>query len=247
MCWGCGHQWGQPSRDWQRALLLGDREGGPIRLSACGLTHLGRPHLPRPSGPAFHLALGAQSPLPRVPGGAGGAELSINLISASCSPHPQAAVSHPENGPGLRLGQQSPGRQQEEPKFCHGSHAFLGSQSGPSPRQGMAREAARGSEAAWAGGWALLCSPGGPHTGPGAQPLFLRKTELPKQINQPVKKKLWRKNLQLSQPRSSKGELFSEMEEETTATFFPSPLPVGAPPSMCSWEHLCPESPTPTP
>ena len=66
----------------------------------------------------------------------------------------------------------------------------------PSPLSGTGgREVAEGPRPGGTGGQALLCPQVGPHTIPGAQPLFLRKTELPKQINQPVKKKPWRKNL----------------------------------------------------
>lgn len=100
----------------------------------------------------------------------------------------------------------------------------------PSPRSGAgAREAARGSEAAWGRGWALLCPQVGPHTGPGAQPLFLRKTELPKQINQPVKKKPWRKNLSTLPAKKLKRGIVLRDGGGDNSHLLPQPFACGCP------------------
>ena len=63
----------------------------------------------------------------------------------------------------------------------------------------------------------------GPHASPGTEPPFRRKAKLPKQINQSVKKKPWRKNLSTVSAKKLKGELFPETKEETTDTFFAGP------------------------
>lgn len=82
------------------------------------------------------------------------------------------------------------------------------------------------------GGWALVPSWVGLHASLGTEPAFLRKAKLPKQINQSVK------NL-LSQPRSSKRELFLGMKKETADTFGSS-LPTGAPPRSLPHPTTCP-------
>ena len=90
-------------------------------------------------------------------------------------------------------------------------------------------------------GQALLCPKVGPHTGPGAQPLFLRKTELPKQINQPVKKKPWRKNLSTLPAKKLKRGIVLGDEGGDNRHLLPQPFARG-----CSSFHVFPGAPVPS-
>lgn len=78
----------------------------------------------------------------------------------------------------------------------------------------------------------------------GAEPHFLRKAKLPKQINQSVKSSLGERLSQLAQPRSSKGNCSRSMRRKqqivlrssSPAALLPIPPP---PPSLGCGEHLC--------
>lgn len=87
------------------AFPVGRQRGGLCKTVSLWSHPIWEATLPLPGSSIPPCPWGSES-FAWVPGGcSGGAELSINLISASCSPHPQAAVSHPENGSQARLGQ----------------------------------------------------------------------------------------------------------------------------------------------
>ena len=139
-------------------------------------------------------------------------------------------------GPGSTLGSggQGWGVQQEEPAVCPWVSSSLWSVAG-------AGRWPEGPRLCGAGGRALLCPQVSPHASPGAQPPFLRKTELPKQINQSVRKKPWRKNLStLAAKKLKRGIVPGDGGDNRH--LLPGPFAWGSPPST-SWEHLGPGAP----
>ena len=89
LCWGCGHQWGTALQGLAMGFPAGRQRGGPQEGCQPMVTpHLGKPHLPLTGSSIPPCPWGSES-FPWVPGNrSGGTEFSINLISASCSPHP---------------------------------------------------------------------------------------------------------------------------------------------------------------
>lgn len=232
-----GTSGGQPCRTWPRALLLGDSEGAPKKAVRLG-SHptWGGHNYPSP-GPASHPTLGAQSPFLGCLGAAVEVLSSASVWSLPCAHHILRQRSPIQKvDPGPTLGSRGQVDRRRTPNSAVGLVPFWFPAWSPSPCSGAGdREVARGSKAAWDWGLGPPLPPGGPHTSPGTQPLFLRKTELPKQINQPVKKKPWRKNLSTLPAKKLKRGIVLGDGGGDISHLSPGPLPAGASPSSRSW------------
>lgn len=230
LCWGCGHQWGTAQQGLAMGSPVGRQRGAPIRLSACGLTPSGEATLASARVQHSTLPLGLRV-LARVCLGAAEAlELSINLISASRAHHilrQQFPIQ--KMGPGPALGSRVQADSRRNPNSAMGLTLSLVPSPVPLPRF-----QSRGQ-----GGGLRVRGCVGPGMGPPAprwaptpalaHSLFLRKTELPKQINQPVKKKPWRKNLSTLPAKKLKRGIVLRDGGGDNSHLLPQPFACGCP------------------